>query len=280
MPPTPTPELVTALLHVQWPASTVPILPSQPIEVALVAPPGVAITASVLSSVLDPTGERYGLFALRPLSHTNPPRYVSETPLQFPLHPLDGEWRLAVAIQANVRVTGDLVHPFNVRPPALCVLTDTLHAGVNLSVPRAFEVVVARGTPWAGARVWRYQGGEVALWWAPGPLEPLLASNALVMLETTYTRGVYPEIQRVSDNASEDSDPPDETVLWPGGTPDFTPTAFLFHETWPGPEGGPAEVYVIQGPDHWLYVLRMRAVGQDTIPSLIRQVGQTLTFSD
>jgi len=274
------PKLATALLHVHWPQSTVPILPPQPIEIALIAPPEVAITASVLSSVLDPTGERYGLFALQPLSHTNPPRYVSETPLAFPLQPLDGEWRLAVAIQANVRVTGDHVHSFRVTSPALCVLTDTLHAGVNLSVPRAFEVVVARGTPWAGGRAWRYQGGEVALWWAPGPLEPLLASNALVMLETTHPQGVHPEIQRVSSNINEDSDPSDEAVLWPGSTPDFTPTAFLFHETWPGSEGGPAEAYVIQGPDHWLYVLRMRAVGQDTIPSLIRQVGQTLTFSD
>jgi hypothetical protein len=233
---------------------------------ALVAPPGVVITANVLSSVLDPTGERYGLFVLKPSA--NPQHYVSEVPLQLPLQPLDGEWRLAVAIQANVRVTGDQVHKFKPAPLSFCVLTDTLHAGVNLSVPRVFEVVHAQGDPWAGGRVWRYQGGEVALWWAPGPLEPLLYSNALVMLETTHTVDVPPTIQRV------------EETLWPSVDPDFALTAFIFREIWPGPEGGPADAYVIQGPDHWLYVLRMRAVGRDTIPTLIRQVGRTLTFSD
>ncbi len=272
-PPTPMPSVATALLHVHWPETKVPILPPKPIEIELIAPPDIKVKANVLSSVLDPTGERYGLFALRPSDDAvpdgaNPRRYISERPLQLPLQPLDGEWRLVVALQSNVRVTGDQVHGFEPVPLSFCVLTDTLHAGVNLKVPRTFEVVFAQGNPWAGGRVWRYQGGEVALWWAPGPLEPLLLSNALVMLETTYKFDAPLEVLSA------------EEAQWPGANLDSVLTVFLFHEMWPGPEGGPAEAYVLQGPDHWLYVLRMRAVGQDTIPSLIRQVGQTLMFSD
>ncbi len=275
-PPLPSSKSKTAiaLLHVHWPETRVPILPPQPIEIELLAPPDIEIKANVLSSVLDPAGERYGLFALHPSDDDsasegrNPRRYVSEKPLQLPLQPMDGAWRLVIAVQANVKVTGDQVRSFEPAPLSFCVLTDTLHAGVNLSIPRTFEVTVARGSPWAGGRAWQYQGGEVALWWAPGPLEPLLLSNALVMLETTYKPGPAPEILDA------------EAAQWPNSNPDSAPSAFLFHEIWPGPEGGPAEAYVIQGPDHWLYVLRMRAVGQDTIPPLIRQVGQTLTFSD
>jgi hypothetical protein len=272
-PPTPTPRAATALLHVHWPKTRISILPPQPIEIELIAPSDIEVKANVLSSVLDPTGERYGLFVLRPSDDAapngvNPRRYISERPLQLPLQPLDGEWHLVVAVQSNVRVTGDQVHRFEPAPLSFCILTDTLHAGVNLKVPRIFEVVFAQGTPWAGGRVWRYQGGEVALWWAPGPLEPLLPSNALVMLETTYKLDTPPKILKA------------EEAQWPGANPDSVPAVFLFHEMWPGPGGGPAEAYVLQGSDHWLYVLRMRAVGQDTIPSLIRQVGHTLTFSD
>jgi hypothetical protein len=36
---------------------------------------------------------------------------------------------------------------------------------------------------------------------------------------------------------------------------------------------------VIQGPDYHLYVLRLRALGTEIIPPLLRQVGETFTFS-
>jgi hypothetical protein len=53
---------------------------------------------------------------------------------------------------------------------------------------------------------------------------------------------------------------------------------FLFHEEWAGPDGGPAEALVVQGPDYWLYVLRVRALGAEAIPSLLRQAWRTFTL--
>jgi hypothetical protein len=102
--------------------------------------------------------------------------------------------------------------------------------------------------------------GEVALWWAPGPTEALYYNTALVMLEATYDPENTPAIVAT------------ETQEWQGRA------AFLFHEQWPGYAGGPAEAWVIRDADNWLYVLRMRAVGEDAIPSLARQVGETFTF--
>ncbi|MBE9471183.1 MAG: hypothetical protein IMY75_03615, partial [Chloroflexi bacterium] len=45
-------------------------------------------------------------------------------------------------------------------------------------------------------------------------------------------------------------------------------------------EKRPAEALVVQGPDYWLYVLRVRAVGSesDVIPPLLRQVWETFAF--
>ena len=77
----------------------------------------------------------------------------------------------------------------------------------------------------------------------PGPVEPLLLNNAVVMLEATHDPSAVPQVPGV------------EETEWQGQT------AFLFREDWPGANGGPAEALVIQGPDHHLYVLRVRATG-------------------
>ena len=114
----------------------------------------------------------------------------------------------------------------------------------------------------AGGRVWRYGGGEVSLWWAPGPVEPLLLNNAVVMLEATHDPSAVPQVLGV------------EETEWQGQT------AFLFQEDWPGANGGPAEALVIQGPDHHLYVLRVRATGGEVIPSLLRQVWETFALDE
>jgi hypothetical protein len=63
-----------------------------------------------------------------------------------------------------------------------------------------------------------------------------------------------------------------EELQWQGRS------AFRFTEEWPGYQGGPAEAWVIHSDDHWLYVLRIRAVGEDTIPTLVREVGETFAF--
>jgi hypothetical protein len=35
---------------------------------------------------------------------------------------------------------------------------------------------------------------------------------------------------------------------------------------------------VVQGPDYWLYVLRVRTLGGEAIPPLLRQVWETFSF--
>jgi hypothetical protein len=37
---------------------------------------------------------------------------------------------------------------------------------------------------------------------------------------------------------------------------------------------------VVQGPDYWLYVVRVRALGSSDIPQLVREVGETFAFTE
>jgi hypothetical protein len=230
-----------------------------PIEVELVPPPGVSVTATVNTSVLGPEGLPWWTFDLLPREGN---LYVADETLQFPLKPPEGDWRLVVYVQSTLEVEGKRELVFRPAPIRFRDLTDTLPAGVDVRVPQDFAEVVAQGDQWAGGRVWRYGGGELALWWAPGPIEPLLLNNAVVMLETTHDPETPPRVLDVED------------VEWQGQT------AFLFHEEWPGAEEGPSEALVVQGPDYWLYVLRVRAVGSesDVIPPLLRQVWETFAF--
>jgi hypothetical protein len=129
-----------------------------------------------------------------------------------------------------------------------------------MRVPREFVEAVAQGDRWAGGRVWQHGDGEVALWWAPGPAEPLLLSTAVVMLEATHDPDAPPSVLDVEERE------------WQGQT------AFLFHEDWPGADGGPAEALVVQGSDYWLHVLRVRARGSESVPPLLRQVWETFAL--
>jgi hypothetical protein len=134
-----------------------------------------------------------------------------------------------------------------------------------LRVPRDFREVVAQGDVLAGGHVWRYEEGEVGLWWAPGPVKPLSLDNAVVMLEATHDPEQPPQVLGV------------EEMEWQGGT------AFLFREEWPsdppGAGGHPAEALVVQGPDYHLYVLRVRALEGQAIPALMRLVGETFALT-
>jgi len=173
---------------------------------------------------------------------------------------------LAVYVRSPLKVEGPWSLVFQPTPILFRDLTDVLPAGVDMRVPRDFVEVTSQGDQWAGGRVWRYGDGEVALWWAPGPAEPLLLNNAVVMLETTHDPDQPPRVLDV------------EETEWRGQT------AFLFHEDehkgedWPESEVGAAEALVVQGPDYWLYVLRVRTTGSETIPPLLRQVWETFTF--
>ncbi len=189
-------------------------------------------------------------------------RYVSTMPLRLSLNAPAGYWWLIVEVKTTLNVIGERVLPFKPAPIEFRVLTDTLPARAMLRVPVAFTEVITQGDQYAGGRVWQYDQGEIALWWAPGPTEALLLNNAVVMLEATHDPEAPPEAQLVEETA------------WQGRM------AFRFQEQWPGSNGGPAEAWVIQDKNYWLYVLRTRAVGTETIPALIEEIAATFAFSE
>jgi hypothetical protein len=189
-------------------------------------------------------------------------RYATEEPIQFPLEPPEGQWRLFVIVRSPLEVTGERSLVFLPEPIAFRDLVNVLPPGVSVRVPLSFWEVVTEGDQWAGARVWRYGDGEMGLWWAPGPAEPLSFNIALVMLEATHNPDEPPDVLGV------------EETEWQGQT------AFRFLEDWSGVDGGPAETIVMQGPDRWLYVLRIRAIGGGSIPQLLRQVRETFVLAE
>jgi hypothetical protein len=255
--PTPTATPIPPLaLTIHWPQRASALEPPL-IEVALIPPPGVSVTATVSVTVLDPEGAPYWRSELTPQGGR---LYVADEPLQLPLEPPEGDWRLTVQVRSTLEVEGEQEVIFQPTPIRFRELTDTLPSGVDMRVPWEFVEVAAPGNRAAGGRVWRYGDGEVALWWAPGPVEPLLLNNAVVMVETTHD----PDIPvRVLDA---------EEIGWQDQI------AFLFREHWSGVEGGPSEALVVQGSDYRLYVLRVRAMGGETIPPLLRQVWETFAF--
>jgi hypothetical protein len=254
--PTPTATPIPPLaLTIRWPERVSALQPVT-VEVALVLPPGVNAAAAVRAAVVDPGGAAYGVFNLLPRGED---LYAADEPLRFPLEPLEGDWRLVVDVWSALDVEGERELIFQPAPIHFRDLTGILPAGVSMRVPQAFVEVASRGDQVAGARVWRYEGGEVALWWAPGPGEPLLLNNALVMLEATHGEDTPVVLDA-------------EETEWQGQT------AFLFRESWPGTEGDPGEAFVVQGGDHWLYVLRLRTVGNEAVPPLLRQVWETFAF--
>jgi hypothetical protein len=101
--PTPTATPIPPLaLTIRWPQQ-VSALQSVPIEVELVPPPGVGVTATVNAVVLDPEGLPYQLFDLTPRGGN---LYAADETLQFPLEPPEGDWHLAVGVRATLPVEG------------------------------------------------------------------------------------------------------------------------------------------------------------------------------
>lgn len=255
--PTPTATPIPPLeLRILWP-DRVSALQPVPVEVELVPPPDVDVTATVRALVLGPNRQPRWPLDLRPREGN---RYAADEPLQLPLQPPEGPWVLVVYVRSTLDVAGKRHLAFRPEPIRFHDLTDVLPPGVDMRVPQDFIQGVAEGDQWAGGRVWRYGGDELALWWAPGPAEPLLLNNAIVMLEATHGTGEQPAVLGVEETG------------WQGQT------AFLFREDWPGPDGGPAEALVVQGPDRWLYVLRVRTTVDDGIPPLLRQVRETFAL--
>jgi hypothetical protein len=252
---TPIPPLVVDIL---WPEAVSALEPA-PVEVAVISPPGVAVTTTVYASLLDPRGETYWQGLLEGAAN-DPYRYTSGEAVSLPLEPPAGDWRLLVALHAPLPAVGEQTLVFQPVPIPFHDLEGQLTPGIELRIPREFAVVATQGDPWAGGRTWRYEDGAFELWWAPGPAEPLLWNNALALVESTHDPGVEIEI---TDH---------QETTW-GEQP-----AFLFRERWGRDDPLPAEALAVQGPDEWLYVLRVRAVAGTEIPMVMHQVRSTFAF--
>jgi hypothetical protein len=258
--PTATP-IPPAELAVRWPDTVSPLTPV-PVEAVLAQPPGVQAHAEISATVMDPEAQVYATFDL---VSEGSGLYRSADPLQLPLEPQPGYWWLIVHVSSQLPVIGDPARFFQTSPVAYRDLNG-LPADVQMRVPAAFTEVLAQGDAWAGGRVWVFGDGEVALWWAPGPTEELLLNNALVMLESAHA-----------------ADPRNEELP---SLSEATPTtwqerpAFEFPERWPGSDGGPGRAWVIQGPDLWLYAVRVRALGVEEVPSLHAEVARTFGFPE
>lgn len=249
---TPIPPL-TLLVH--WPDQVSALQPT-PIEVELLSLSDVPVIAVVRATVFDPRWSPYAQFDL---TRREGGRYVSDDLLMLPLEPLTGDWRLVVDVSSAFDVEGERRVTFRPAPILFRDLSGVLPAGVSIRVPQAFEEVEALGDSTAGGRVWRYAGGEVALWWTPGPAEPLNLDTALVAAEATYGLDA-PAVLDIEETA------------WQGQP------AFRFREDWPG-EGESAEALVVQGPDQWIYVLRLRVLDSEALLPLFQQVRDTFAFA-
>ncbi len=269
--PTPTPTatpIPPATLLIQWPGPVSALKPV-PIQVKLVPPSGVGITATISAQVYAPASPEeanasapleWGRYGLKPQGRNS---YSADEPLRLPLEPVAGEWRLVVNVRSSLQVRGTRELVFEPVPIRFRDLGSSLPAGAHMRVPEDFREVIAEGDQWAGRRVWRYEQGEVGLWWAPGPVEPLQLGVALEML-AALTPPEKPALLQSFESAD-----------WQGHK------GFMFYQDWSeeqfSGESGPGQVLVVQGDDYWLYALRARAIGSDAIPPLALQVWRTFT---
>jgi len=227
-------------------------------------PPGVQVKLRMRARVIDANGYWYETFAMVPEGQG---WWVAEEALQVPLEPepYPGVWHLVIDVETDLQVRGYRDRAFTPRRVSYHVLSDTLPSGVQLQVPQAFGELRNEGGPMAGRRAWQYHDCEISLDWAPGPTEALFFDNALVMAEATYDPAYEIRIEGV------------EELAW--GLEERS--AFLFYERWHrSRQDGPAELLVTQGPDYKLYALRLRALEEDEITPLCREVRATLGFSE
>ncbi|HOT91504.1 MAG TPA: hypothetical protein PLJ78_12920 [Anaerolineae bacterium] len=257
--PVPTPTPIPPLgVKVVWPEQVSALDPPL-VNVELVPPPGIVPNVTLSAKVYDPQATVYTTFDfVRQKGNL----YVATKPLYLSLDAPTGHWWLVVHVETPLDVIGERMVAFTAAPIVYRELTETLPAGVTLRVPLAFTEVITQGNQYAGGRVWRHNDGEIALWWAPGPVEPLLLNNAVVMLEATYDPESPPQAQLVEETKWQER------------------TTFRFQEQWPGKDGGPATAWVIQGKNYWLYVLRARAVGTEAVPMLMQEIAATFAFTE
>lgn len=244
--PTATPIPAVALA-VSWPADA-SALEDITLEVQLPELVERDPDASVRARILDPAGQ---VWWESDLAAAEGGIYRAVEPLHLPLEPLPGDWRLTVFIDAAVPVNGARTILFRPDPVPLRDLSGQVRPGIGLVVPRPFAVVRYEGDEVAGARVWTRGAAEVGLWWVPGPAERLTQDTAQMLVDATTPTDAPVELAAV------------EAIEWhdlPG---------FRFRERW---TDGPAEALVVQGPDRWLVLLRVRALDGGPVPALLLDI--------
>ena len=255
--PTPTPTPIPPhVVNLRWPQQ-VSALDPVTIKVDVQSPRGVDEQPRVRARLFDPG---YRVAWSGDLLKGDGTLYYGEDPVEFALFPIEGEWRLQVYVRSSLQVVGELSHTFQPSPIAFRELSYTLPSAATMSIPAVFDEELALGDHVSGARVWRYSDGEVSLWWAPGSAETLLLNTAVVMLEATFVSEMSPDVLDVEEGE------------WKGQP------AFRFVENWPGPGDGTSEAWVIQGPEYWLYVLRLRSVGPQGVSPLLHEVRDSFAF--
>ena len=257
--PTPVPTatpIPPANVRVNWPYAANALEPI-PIEVEFIIPPGVAAEVRIEVSVMDPAAETYGVFHL---NNRDGSRFYSDESLQLPLDPLGGYWFVIADIDTPLEVEGLPVKFFIPEQIHFRPIDDILPPRVRLRIPIAFSDISSQGDLFAGSRTWKHKDGQIGLWWAPGPTENLLLSNAVTMLEATFPADNPPVIADVAETE------------WYGRM------TFVVNLVWP--DGEPGVAWIVQDTDYWLYVLEIHALQGGKIPTLIEEVASTFRFTD
>ncbi len=252
---TPVPPLI---LQVHWPERVSALEPIS-MTLDLESSGDLDVTASITAAILDPEGNVYQQLRLYSIAPTDDIHYAPEESFQLPLTASAGPWQLILGIQTPYSITGPLQRTFH--PTALTFqnLSGTIRTGALISVPQAFKMTAIEGGLRSGKVTWQYQDQQLELWWLPGASEPLTYNQAVMALETTH------------DPAA------DPTLL------DFTEAtwkelrAYQIHERWVAPQRSEAETWIIQGEDHWYYILRLRNLKGTALPTLLKMIGETFT---
>jgi hypothetical protein len=250
--PTPIPPAQVRILRPDRISAVQPAL----IQAELVPPPGVSMSAVVTAMVFGPTGGIYEEFRM---DRVEDYLYTSDGPLLLPLKPAEGEWRIALDVKSTLGVQGDTDIVLEPETIHFRDLTNVLPAGTTILVPVAFKEVRREGDEWAGGRAWEYQDTLMELWWVPGPLEPLQLDGAITVLEATHEATDDPAITSF------------EKTEWDGQI------AFEFVERWQGGGEDVGTAVVVQAPDFWLYVMRMRAARAESVPAVVHEVWRTFS---
>jgi hypothetical protein len=246
--PTPTPTPIPPIpLTIHWPHTVSALEGVSPV----VELPGLVTRdpdARVSARVTDP---RHRIVWESELECSGDGMCSPLSPLHLPLYSEEGRWRLAILVRTQAEISGRRTMTFRPDPIPLQDLSGQVRSTIRLPIPQSFTVVQQMGDEVAGGRVWTGAGGEVGVWWLPGPAEDLTPDTAQMVVEATLP--ARENVQIESLEAGEN---------W--GLP-----AVYFAEQW---ADGAARSVVVQGPDRWLYLLRVRGLDGEPVPPLFEEI--------